>query len=259
MGRGTSGEGAVERRTRADKVAIDLVEAATKGHLEFMISWNQVLPRDRPAVVDALSTRVAVDALVNGFAGAPTSLRSQDLGAQAARAAFQLASSLVAAAIRREDPHLVAARLRELRAAARSAPEIHRYAWQMTCEPEARQVGAAVAAAARDGRDDDATYLVRTTSDDLVEAVLHVTIDLLANLMVRAGLEVESGSASPALRAEMSMLRPDLWPEGGGTRTARREDVLVVAALFAGASRRAPREADAVLRRVRRAALRDVR
>lgn len=151
------------------------------------------------------------------------------------------------------------ARLHQLRAAVRSAPEIHRYARQMTCEPEARQVGAAVVAAAREGRDDDATYLVRTTSDDLVEAVLHVAIDLLANLMVLARLEVDIEPASPALRAEMSLVRPDIWPGGGGQWVARREDVLVVAGIFGGASRRAPREADAVLRRVRRAALRDVR
>lgn len=115
MDRTTTPDDLAARHTRADLLSVVLVKAAAQGQREFLRAWADVRAWDRPAVVDALTARAALDNLVHGYTGAVTSTLTLDLGAQAARAAFQLAGSLVADALWRETPRKRTGRARDRR------------------------------------------------------------------------------------------------------------------------------------------------
>ncbi|MFF3063655.1 hypothetical protein ACFVQ3_03780 [Oerskovia sp. NPDC057915] len=122
----TAAPGLSVRRTMADLVALDLVEAATQGQESFREAWARVPPGSVQGVLGALSARVLVDDLATGSRRPALPLTRPAQGARAARAAFQIAGSLVAASVDAQDPDLVGRRLAALRASAVDSPATDR-------------------------------------------------------------------------------------------------------------------------------------
>lgn len=243
---------------RADLQALDLIEAATRGHTHYADAWASI-PGPRAAqVLQSLEARRFVDDLFHGTAVRVSDPPPGEVAARAARAAYQVAGSLVADSLERGEPQLVASRLDSARRSAHVAADVARYATQLVCEPEARLIATGILSAALEHRAEDARYLATTTAAELVEAVLHVAIDALGDLQLVVDQDVlaRDDVLPDGLGVELGLVRADVWPaRPDRRRRLEPTDVLRVADIFAHAARLSPRVAGAVLGRVRGSAL----